>query len=144
MFAGNLFWHFIYTVAERRHRSIVVIVNFEQILPSSVSIVDFEHAFIFRFWSFYISIVFTLRSIQVLSTYRKNFYEIKCFHEVACALPRKMSGGWSSEGNCPGGHSWGGGEEGGNYPRGNYSEVIVQGVFVLGEFHRGQLSRGWE
>ena len=41
-----MLWQSTYT--ERRHRSAVVKVNFEHInLPSSVSSVDFEHAFIF-------------------------------------------------------------------------------------------------
>ena len=113
-------WHSIYTIAERCHRSIVVFVNFEHILPSSsVSTIDFEHVFIFWFWSFYISIVFRLGSIQVPFTFRTNFHEVKYFHEVACAVPRKMPGGKS---------------RGGNFPKGNYSEVILQGVLV----RRGQ------
>ena len=127
----------IYTVAERSHRSTVVIVNFERILLSStVSAVDCEHVFIFWFWSFYISIVFRLRSNQVPFTYRKNFHEVKYFREVSCTVPRKMSGEKSS-GNCAGGISWAG-----NCPGGNNSEVTVQGVFFLGKFHRGQFFGG--
>ena len=119
----------IYTVAERSHRSTVVIVNFEHILlSSSVSAVDCEHVFIFWFWSFYILIVFRLRSNQVPFIYRKNFYEVKYFREVSCTVPRKMSGE-KSRGNCAGGNSWAG-----NCPGGNYSEVTVQGYFSWGNF----------
>ena len=86
--------YFIYTVAERSHRSTVVIVNIEHILPSSsVFAVGFEHVFIFWFWSFYVSIVFRLRSNQVPFIYRKNFHEVKYFREVSSTVPRKMSGG---------------------------------------------------
>ena len=47
MFAGNLLLHSIYIGAERRHRSAVVIINFEHITPSRVFTVDFGHVFIF-------------------------------------------------------------------------------------------------
>ena len=41
-------WHSIYTRAERRHRSTVVIDDFDNITPPScVSTVEVEHVFIF-------------------------------------------------------------------------------------------------
>ena len=43
-----MLWSSIYTGAERRHRSTVVIVNFEHTtLSSSVRTIDFEHVFFF-------------------------------------------------------------------------------------------------
>ena len=43
-----MLWHSIYTRAEQRHRSAVIIVDFEHMISSSsVFIVDFEHVFIF-------------------------------------------------------------------------------------------------
>ena len=81
-------WHSIYTREEWDHPFTVVSVKFEHMAPcSSVSTVDFEHIFIFWVWSFNISIVFRLRWIQVSFMYRKNFYEVKHLHEVACAAP---------------------------------------------------------
>ena len=80
--------HSIYPRAERDHPSTVISVNFEHMAPcSSVSTVDFEHVFIFWVWSFNISIVFRLRWIQVPFIYRKDFYEVKHLHEVACKAP---------------------------------------------------------
>ena len=75
----------MYTRAERDHPSTVVSVNFEHMAPcSSVSSVVFEHVFIFWVWSCNISIVFRLRWFQIPFIYRKDFYEVKHLHEVAC------------------------------------------------------------
>ena len=81
-------WHSIYTRAERDHPSTVVSVNFEYMVPcSSVSTVDYELVFIFLVWPFNISIAFRLRWIQVPFIYRKDLYEVKHLHEVACTVP---------------------------------------------------------
>ena len=92
-------WHSINTQAKRGHHSIVVIVKFKFITPSSsVSIVDFEYVFIFLVWS-YISIAFRLRWI------------------VQGECPGGKIQGASALGEF----------HGGNSPGGNYSGVIVGG-----------------
>ena len=54
---------------------------------SSVSTVGFEHVFVFWVWSFNISITFTIRWIQDLFIYRRDFLKVKYLREVACTAP---------------------------------------------------------